>query len=115
MTFIIPPRFTVYGIPQRERPPCVLELEVVELVRMYVNPGWKFRNVRRRGVRTAYVAYVRLPGWISAPEDWDRLETGEVLLTVPLHFNQKAPFPQFPEGTDRIRVDNVLQLRGDPA
>ncbi|CAG9256197.1 hypothetical protein [Paraburkholderia caribensis] len=114
MTFIIPAAFTVYDVPQRDRPPCVLELEVIELVRVRSDPGWKFRNSLRRGVRTTYLAYVRLPGWITAPENWPRLETGEVQLGVPLHFNSKVPIPQFPPNGDRIRIDDALQLRDVP-
>jgi hypothetical protein len=114
MTFIIPAAFTVYGIPQRERPPCVVELDVTELVRTFAESPWKFRNRMRRGVRVSYLAYVRLPAWIAAPEKWDRLASGEVQLTVPLHFNQRVPFPEFPPDSNRVRVDDVLQLRGTP-
>ncbi|SIT43700.1 hypothetical protein BN2476_350245 [Paraburkholderia piptadeniae] len=114
MTFIIPAAFTVYDVPQRDRPPCVLELEVIELVRMHANPGWRFRKTVRRGGRVTYTAYVRLPGWITAPEKWPRLETGEVEITVPMHFNQRAAFPEFPPGKNRVRLDDVLQLRGEP-
>jgi hypothetical protein len=114
MTFIVPDEFTVCDIPQRERPPCVIELEVVELVRMQANPGWRFRRAVRRNLRTTYIAYARLPAWITAPADWPRLETGEVQIRVPAHFNQKVPIPQFPANSDRVRVDDVLQLKGEP-
>lgn len=114
MTFIIPAAFTVYDVPQRDRPPCVLELEVIELVRMQINPGWRFRKTLRRGIHTTYAAYVRLPGWITAPEKWPRLATGEVELGVPLHFNQRVAIPQFPPNTDRVRIEDTLQLRGEP-
>lgn len=94
MTFIVPAEFTVYGVPQKERPPCLIQCEVVELVRSFAHSPWKFRNSMRRGLRVSYLAYVRLPAWIIPPEKWPRLETGEVELRVPLHFNaHERPFP----------------------
>jgi hypothetical protein len=114
MTFIVPESFTVYGVPQNQRPPCLVECEVVELLRMFATAPWKFRNSMRRGLRTTYWAYVRLPAWITPPEKWPRLESGEVELRVPLHFNQRVPLPEFPPGRDRVRIDDVVQLRGNP-
>lgn len=114
MTFIVPPEFTVYGVPQRERPPCLAQCEVVELVRSFAHSPWKFRNTLRRGLRVSYSAYVRLPAWITPPENWARLETGEVELRVPMHLNQRVPLPEFPPDRNRVRIDDVLKLRGDP-
>jgi hypothetical protein len=114
MTFIVPASFTVYGVPQRERRRCLIQCDVVELVREQSHPGWKFRRTVLRGVRTIYTAYVRLPGWITPPEGWPQLETGEIQLGVPMHFNPRIEFPQFPDGADRMRLDGTLQLRSEP-
>jgi len=114
MTFIVPAQFTVYGVPQKERPPCLVQCDVVELVRTFAHAPWKFRNSLRRGLRVSYSAYVRLPAWITPPENWPRLETGEVELRVPLHFNQRVPLPTFPPDSNRVRPDDVIQLRADP-
>lgn len=107
LTFIVPPSFTVFNIPQRERPPCLIECEVVELVRERTLGPWRFRNSLRRSVQTKYTAYVRLPAWVTPPERWHRRDTGEVALTVPLHLNPRAVLPQFPAGSDRVRFDDV--------
>ncbi|MFP3186304.1 MAG: hypothetical protein RXR20_26600 [Paraburkholderia sp.] len=102
LTFIIPGAFTVYGVPQSERRRCYIRCEVVELVRWH---SMETRVTLRglRPARTSYTAYVRLPGWITPPDSWPRLETGEVELTVPMRFNRRIPFPQFPVGVDRVR------------
>lgn len=113
MTFIIPASFTVYGVPQRERRRCLIQCEVVELAREQSRSGWKFRGTVLPGVRTIYTAYVRLPAWITPPEGWPRLETGEIQLTVPMHFNPRIEFPQFPDGVDRVRLGDAEQLRSE--
>ena len=114
MTFIVPPSFTVYGVPQKERPPCLISCDVVVLVRSFAHSPWKFRNSLRRGVRVSYSAYVRPPAWITPPDNWPRLETGEIELRVPLHFNQRVPLPAFPPDSNRVRIDDVVQLRDEP-
>ena len=90
MTFIVPPEFTVYGVPQRERPPCLIQCDVIELARMFSLGSWKFRFSRRRAQHVSYTAYVRLPAWIIPPDNWSRLDSGEVALRVPLHFNKRV-------------------------
>ncbi|AJW99392.1 hypothetical protein BM43_3191 [Burkholderia gladioli] len=99
LTFIIPADFTVYGVPQRERPPCVIELQVVELIRMTTKTRspWSHRFTRRTKPWISFMAYAHLPGWISAPERWRRAPGGAVLLDVPVHFNRRVTFPEFPE------------------
>ena len=113
LTFIMPGAFTVYGVPQSERRRCYIRCEVVELVR------WQSMETRvtlrgLRPARTSYTAYVRLPGWVTPPEDWPRLETGEVELAVPMRFNLRVEFPQFPFGVDRVRPYDTQQLRSEP-
>ena len=114
MTFIVPASFTVFEVPQRDRPPCLIECEVVELVRTFAQASWKFRRLQRRGIHATYLAFVRLPAWVVPPDGWPRLDSGEVELRVPLHLNPRVPIPQFPAGSNRVRVDDVLQLRGEP-
>ncbi|MBG0879410.1 hypothetical protein H0X90_21710 [Burkholderia sp. 9775_39] len=104
LTFIIPPEFTVYGMPQRSRTPCVVDLDVTELIRMRSSGPWMRHRARRRARATAYLAYARLPGWIEAPEGWPRRDGGAVQLSVPSHFNRKVPFPVFPDGVDHMRL-----------
>ena len=111
MTFIIPASFTVYGVPQRERRRCLVQCNVVELMRINSYGAGLLRGARP--IRTIYTAYVRLPGWITPPEGWPQLDTGEVELTVPMHFNQRVEFPQFPFGVDRVRPYDARQLRGE--
>ena len=112
MTFIVPASFTVYGVPQRERRRCLIQCDVVELQRINSYGSGLLRGARP--MRTIYTAYVRLPGWITPPDGWPRLETGEVELTVPMHINQRVEFPLFPFGDDRVRPDTVQQLGGEP-
>ncbi len=104
LTFIVPDEFKVYGIEQRERPPCVVELEVTELIRMRSSGPWMRHRARRRIRSTSYIAYARLPGWIEAPLGWPRRDGGAVELSVPGHFNRKVTFPAFPDGVDHLRL-----------
>lgn len=105
MTFIVPPQFVVNGVSQRERPPCVIECDVVELVKSVVPSYWHFKYRKRVAARIAYTAYVRLPEHVEAPADWTRLSCGAVELTVPLHFNRRVDFPTFAPGQTRVRLD----------
>lgn len=71
LTFIIPPEFTVYGMPQRSRTPCVVELDITELIRMRSSGPWMRHRARRRArdrlsrIRTA-ARLDRSTGWMAA-------------------------------------------------
>lgn len=104
LTFLVPDTFKVFGIPQRERPPCLIECPVVELIRERTTNVWAFRRFSHRAGPWRYIAYARLPDWVTAPEIWNRLPTGEVALDVPLRFNPHVQIPEFPAGATRVRV-----------
>lgn len=109
MTFIVPAQFVVNGVPQSQRPPCVIECDVVELVKSVVPSYWHFKQRKRVAARIAYTAYVHLPEHIEAPADWVRLPCGAVQLSVPMHFNRRVDFPAFPPGQTRVRFETPEQ------
>ena len=107
MTFHVPKEFEVFGVPQWLRTPCNIDCDVVELVRK-VSPPIRHWYSRRRRVEPSvvtYSAFVRLPPWVTPPERWPRLMSGEVQLTVPIALNRRVEIPEFPKGVDRIVID----------
>ncbi|OTP79467.1 hypothetical protein [Caballeronia sordidicola] len=107
MTFAVPAEFHVFGIPQSKRPSCLIQCDVVELVRMVSPPRrqWYSRRRRMEPTQVTYSAFVRLPPWVTPPERWSRLLSGEVQLTVSVALNRRVEIPPFPVGKDRIVIE----------
>ena len=107
MTFSVPKEFEVFGIPQWLRTPCLIDCDVVELVRI-VSPHrrqWYSRRRRMEPSEVTYSAFVKLPPWVTPPERWPRLMSGEVQLSVSIALNRRVEIPPFPKGTDRIVIE----------
>jgi hypothetical protein len=109
MSFYVPDEFYVFGVPQRRRMPCVIECEVVELTRRIAPPQMSWLQRRRLSAPPApevsYSAFVRLPPWVTPPDKWYCLITGEVQLTVNMALNKRVPIPPFPIGVHRIVIE----------
>jgi hypothetical protein len=110
MHFYVPREFHVFGMPARTRFFAPIECEVVELVRTVFPPEWKwFRNRRNRvSSQVTYTAYVVLPPWVTPPERWGRLISGEVQMGVNMDLNRRVQIPDFPVGVHRIVIDREM-------
>ena len=111
MTFKVPKEFEVFGVPQWLRTPCLITCDVVELVRVVSPPRrqWYSRRRRMEPSQVTYIAYVHLPPWVTAPERWARLLSGEVQLSVSTALNRRVEIPEFPKGVDRIVIEQEAE------
>ena len=106
MTFRVPPQFEVFGIPQSERSACNIDCDVVELVRIDGTLQSRWFSRRRKSRQYSYFAYVRLPPWVTPPERWARLLSGEVQLWVSLDLNKRVTIPDFPKGSNHLVIES---------
>lgn len=104
LTFAVPDEFEVFEVRQCERAPCLIDCDVVALVRSKAPGAARSTHFLRRRPRTLLFAYVRLPAWVQAPAQWTRLSTGEICLQVDPKINRRAVIPSF--GADFFWLDD---------